>query len=93
MINSVRKHPVYHEVELTKITTKTVWQHTEILPKETMEFLKGIATDYTKVKTSTYERYSGVENFERLVSIYDIMTEMRHCGLREQLKLPSVYYE
>lgn len=58
-----------------------------------MEFLKGIASDYAKVKASVYERYSGIGSLGRLSSIYDLMTEMRHCGLREQLELPSVYYE
>ena len=76
-----------------KAITKTVWQYTENLPKETMEFLKGIAKDYAKVKASVYERYSGIRSLGRLASVYDIMTEMRHCGLREQLELPSVYYE
>lgn len=73
--------------------TKTVWQHTQVLPEETIEFLRGIAADYAKVKASTYERYSGVGSLGKLASIYDIMTEMRHSGLREQLDLPSVYYE
>ena len=36
--------------------TKTVWQSTEVLPEETMEFLKGIAADYARVKASVYER-------------------------------------
>lgn len=80
-------------MEKEKAITKTVWQHTEPLPKETMEFLKGIAEDYAKVKASVYERYSGVKSLGKLSSVYDIMTEMRHCGLREQLDLPSVYYE
>lgn len=73
--------------------TKTVWQSTEVLPEETMEFLKGIAADYARVKASVYERYSGISSLGRLASVYDIMTEMRHSGLREQLELPSVYYE
>ena len=80
-------------MEDEKVITKTVWQYTESLPQETMEFLKGIAIDYAKVKTNVYERYSGIRSLGRLASVYDIMTEMRHCGLREQLELPSVYYE
>ena len=80
-------------MENEKVITKTIWQYTEYLPEETMEFLKGIATDYAKVKASVYERYSGIGSLGKLASIYDLMTEMRHCGLREQLKLPSVYYE
>ncbi len=81
------------DMKKDKINTKTVWQHTESLPEETMEFLKGIAVDYAKVKANVYERYSGIGSLGRLASIYDLMTEMRHCGLREQLELPSVYYE
>lgn len=73
--------------------TKIVWQYTQPLPEETMDFLKGIAGDYAKVKQSVYERYSGIASLGRLASLYDIMTQMRHCGLREQLGLPSVYYE
>ena len=73
--------------------TKTVWQHTEILSEETIEFLRGIAADYGKVKANTYEKYSSVRSLGKLSSVYDIMTEMRHCGLREQLNLPAVYYE
>ncbi len=80
-------------MEKEKAITKTVWQYTEVLPKETMEFLTGIAADYAKVKANVYERYSGVGSLGRLASVYDIMTEMRHCGLREQLDLPSVYFE
>lgn len=73
--------------------TKIAWQYTETLPQETMDFLRGIAEDYAKVKGSVYERYSGINSLGQLASIYDIMTQMRHCGLREQLGLPSVYYE
>lgn len=80
-------------MEKEKGITKTVWQHTERLPEETMEFLKGIAADYARVKACVYERYSGIKSLGKLSSVYDIMTEMRHCGLREQLDLPSVYYE
>ncbi len=73
--------------------TKIAWQYTETLPQETMDFLWGIAEDYAKVKRSVYERYSGITGLGQLGFVYDIMTQMRHCGLREQLGLPSVYYE
>lgn len=58
-----------------------------------MEFLKGIAVDYCKVKNYIYGKYSGVKSLGRLTPVYSILNEMRHCGLREQLNLPSVYYE
>ena len=73
--------------------TKTLWQYSRELPEDTMEFLKGIASDYCKVKNCVYERYSGIKNLNRLTPVYDILTQMRHCGLREQLNLPAVYYE
>lgn len=73
--------------------TKTVWQYSEKLPEDTMDFLKGIASDYCKVKNCVYERYSGIKSLDRLTPVYDILSEMRHCGLREQLGLPVVYYE
>ncbi len=73
--------------------TKTVWQYSEPLPEETMEFLRGIASDYRKVKNCVYERYSGIGSLDRLTPVYGILNEMRYCGLREQLNLPAVYYE
>ncbi len=73
--------------------TKTVWQYSEALPKETMDFFKGIALDYCKVKNYVYKRYSGIKNVGRLTPVYGILNEMRYCGLREQLNLPVVYYE
>lgn len=73
--------------------TKIAWQYTETLPQESVDFLRGIAEDYAKVKSSVYERYSGIAGLGQLGFVYDIMTQMRHCGLREQLGLPSVYYE
>ena len=36
--------------------TKTVWQYSEALSEETMDFLRGIASDYCKVKRSEERR-------------------------------------
>ena len=79
-------------MEQTTIT-RIIWQHSEVLPDETMDFLRGIEADYGKVKNYVYARYSGIRNVGRLTPVYDILTEMRHCGLRTQLNLPVVYYE
>lgn len=73
--------------------TKTIWQYSEPLPEETMAFLRSIAADYCKVKNYVYGRYSGIKNLNNLTPIYNILNEMRCCGLREQLNLPVVYYE
>lgn len=75
------------------IITKTVWQYSEPLPDETMEFLRGIAVDCCKVKNYVYGKYSGVRYLNSLTPAYGILNEMRRCGLREQLNLPAVYYE
>ncbi len=72
---------------------KTITQHTKELDGETAAFLSGIARDYAKVKNAVYQRYSGIRHADRLTPVYDILNEMRGCGLREQLNLPVVYYE
>lgn len=78
---------------MSRTMTKVIWQYSEPLPPETMEFLKGIALDYCKVKNYIYQRYSGIKSLDRLTPVYSILNEMRYCGLREQLDLPVVYYE
>ena len=75
------------------ILTKTVCHYSQPLTKETAEFLEGIAEDYAKVKNYVYGRYSGIRSMNRLVPAYDVLTEMRHCGLRAELELPTAYYE
>lgn len=72
--------------------TKTVWQYSEPLPEETMEFLRGIALDYSKIKKYVYNRYSGISSLNRLTPAFDIMSEVRTSGIRTQLKLPSAYF-
>ncbi len=73
--------------------TKTLVQHSCVLTKEKVSFLKGIAQDYSKVKNYVYRRYSGIHNVNRLTPVYTVLNEMRACGLRQQLDLPVVYYE
>ena len=73
--------------------TKSVSFYSEPLPDETLKFLQGLALDYGKVKNYIYQRYSGIANVNRLMPVYSILNEMRYCGLRQQLNLPTVYYE
>ena len=75
------------------MVTKHICQHSRDLPAETMNFLRGIAADYAKVKNAVYERYAGIRNLNRLTPVYTVQQEMRACGLRKQLNLPVVYYE
>ncbi len=58
-----------------------------------MVFLRGIATDCCRVRNYVYGKYAGIKNLNNLTPAYNILNEMRHCGLREQLNLPAVYYE
>ncbi len=73
--------------------TKTVWQYSEILPENTMTFLRGIALDYNKIKNYTFTRYSGIKSLGRLTPAFDIMSEVRRSGIRTQLGLPSAYFD
>lgn len=73
--------------------TKTIWQYSEPLSGETLEFLRGIAQDYCKIKNYTYKRYSGIRSLDRLTPVFDIMSELRHSGIRTQLGLPSAYFD
>ena len=76
-----------------KIITKTASLYSGPLPEETMDFLRGMARDYCKVKNYVYGRYSGIAYANRLTPVYGILNEMRYCGLRQQLNMPVVYYE
>lgn len=80
-------------MQSTSSITKTIWQYSEPLPLETMDFLRGIAADYSKVKNYVYGKYAGIKSLDKLTPVYTILNEMRYCGLREQLNLPAVYYE
>jgi hypothetical protein len=81
------------EMSASNTITKTVWQYSKTLPEDTMEFLKGIALDYSKVKNYTYNRYSGIKSLGRLTPVFDIMSEVRHSGIRTRLGLPSAYFD
>lgn len=73
--------------------TKTIRQYSETLPEETMEFLREIASDYSKTKYYTYKRYSGIKSLGKLTPAFTVMSEVRHSGIRTQLGLPSAYFD
>ena len=83
----------WNRMSAVSTITKTIWQYSELLSQETMEFLKGIASDCCTVKNYVYAKYSGIKSLSKLTPVYNILNEMRCCGLREQLNLPAVYYE
>ncbi len=59
---------------------------------EDMKKLLEIAGDYAKVKNYVYQRYSGIKSLAKLYPGYTIQNEMTRSGLREGLRLPSVYF-
>lgn len=82
-----------HDMKTADVVTKTATLYSAPLPDETMQFLRGLALDCSKVKNYVYSRYSGIKNVNRLSPVYSVLNEMRYCGLRQQLALPVVYYE
>ena len=83
-------------METQKNETKTVYrairQYSKPLSDDTMEFLRGIAIDYAKVKSYVFQRYSGISSIEKLYPGYTIQNEMNTTGFRQQLNLPYPYY-
>lgn len=71
---------------------KTVRQYSKPLPEETMEFLRGIAEDYAKIKAYVFSRYSGINSLEKLYPGYDVQNEMVALGIRNELNLPYNYF-
>ena len=79
-------------MEEAKTVYRTVRQYSKSLPNETMEFLKGIAADYAKVKVYVFRRYSGIGSIEKLYPGYTIQNELNATGFRKELNLPYPYY-
>ena len=73
--------------------TKCVRQYSQKLPPDTMDFLHWLAGAYAKVKKTTYERYGGIGSLGKLMPGYTVLNEMRVSGMRQELGMPSVYYE
>ena len=74
-------------------TYKTIHQYNSVpIPDMDMVKLQEIAKDYAKVKNETYQRYGSIQGLLKLYPGYSIQKEMANSGLREQLELPSVYF-
>lgn len=72
---------------------KTVHQYNEIpISSEDMMKLREIAEDYSKVKNYVYTRFGGVGSLSKIYPGYTVQREMAKTGLREELGLPSVYF-
>lgn len=72
---------------------KTTCQYNkEPISDEDMMKLREIAADCNKVRNYVYQRFGGIGSLEKLYPGYTVQNEMTRCGLREQLGLPSVYF-
>ena len=77
----------------TEKICKTVHQYNQnpILPED-MRRLQEIAADYCKIKNCVYGRFGGIKSLSKLYPGYTVQKEMATTGLREELGLPSVYF-
>ena len=74
-------------------TFKTICQYNQQpLPEEDMKKLLEIAKEYARVKNETYQRYGGIRSLDKIYPGYTVQKELAGSGLREQLGLPSVYF-
>lgn len=73
--------------------TKCVRQYSRKLPPDTMAFLRWLVGAYAKVKKTTYERYGGIGSLVKLTPGYTVLNEMRVSAMRQELGMPTVYYE
>lgn len=76
-----------------EVVYKTIRQYNSVpVSKDELKKLMEIAGDYARVKNETYQRYSGIHSLKKLYPGYTIQKELAGSGLREQLELPSVYF-
>lgn len=72
---------------------RTVRQYSSApVPDEDMKKLREIADGYCKVKNYVYARYGGPSGLPKLYPGYTIQNEMTRSGLRDSMKMPSVYF-
>ena len=72
---------------------KTIHQYNKCpVSDEDMKKLQEIAQDYRVVKNYVYQRYGGKNSLSKIYPGYTVQKEMGKIGLRDQLELPSVYF-
>lgn len=77
----------------SKKLCKTIHQYNKYpLPKEDMQKLLEIAEDYRVIRNEVYQRYGGIKSLGKLYPGFTVQKEMAKTGLREQRKMPSVYF-
>lgn len=64
----------------------------EMIPEADMEKLREVAEGYGKVKQYVYARYGGIGGLPKIYPGYTVQNEMTASGFRQELKMPSVYF-
>lgn len=73
---------------------RTIHQYNkESIAKEDMAQLKQIAKSYQIVKNYIYCRYGGIHSLSKITPGYEVQKELIAQGYREQINLPSVYFQ
>ena len=74
--------------------TRTVKQYNrDPIAEDDFKKLQEIAGKYQKVKNVIYERYGSIRGLEKLIELNAIQKELLQTGIREELKIPSIYYQ
>ena len=77
-----------------KTVTRTVRQYNSVpIAEDDFKKLQEIAGKYQKVKNVIYERYGSIRGLERLIELNVVQKELLQAGIREELKIPSIYYQ
>lgn len=81
-------------MEKTKTVVKTVKQYNKypISPEE-MAVLQEIAEKYRKVKNYVYSRYGSSKYISELSPDYRLSRKMNESDIRQQIGIPSKYFE
>lgn len=73
---------------------KTVKQYNKYpISDDDMDKLREIAEKYSIVRSYVYKRYGGVGSISKITPGYTVGKEMNNSGFRQQVGIPSVYYE
>lgn len=73
---------------------KTVKQYNKYpISDDDMDKLREIAEKYNVVRNYVYKRYGGVGSISKITPGYAVGREMNNSGFRQQINIPSVYYE